>query len=877
MLRFFRAYVLQRYVLVEFLKNFGIAILVCGLLMLLGTVVRQASEYENYGISSGQVAWLAPYFLPQAMAYAIPLAVMIAAIMAFGRMAAENEILAAQSGGASIGKVSVWVVVVSVFLCFAVLWCNDQGIEWGFGCIRDNIINYSNPAFRENLEKPGSSLSMQLEQGTSVTINLLPRRKDEATGRELRPVHVAYFSNDRTVQSFFAKDHVNGQPSANDHGGVSMKITLLDCQSTNSDAAANISKEIALVMDLPPLDTTFSLGNTAGTEGYMTNLRMAEEMRKQIRTMQLGTLDRAAETAAQVAARSPADPVAPLAIAAEWMETRQGSETIGSLREKSLRRIVEFHRKLSISWIPFSMVFLGIGLGLLVKKGQRMVGFVLGLLTYFVVYYPLMITFKQLANSSALPPWSLWMPNLLVLLLGLWLWRLHNRGLEFGWMANVVPLIVNAALWAWRPIAALNLGRLTPFRRRADQHVVQGFLTPMLAVSLAVGVFIVSLDLFEHGNDVVKGVMKADQPLAGPARTIPEALLDVGIYYGIRALSLLFDLMPILILIAGGMAVAVMVRNNEHLIFKAAGTRLQRVFMPMLLIAAMLSIGVTAVRESVMPNLLMEVDYLKPLVYHRSAKTLSMAGQTRDAENRNVVYEMGSYNRNKHECNFLRVYRTDEEDLVNGRVVRVSADKAVWNQAQDCWDLKTEILEAANPNKAAKKKKPEAGGEQDSKAAVREVKYTDAGKIITPERTPDPLGQIENRFAIAKLDAWRGTMSPSFLDSESLGPGVVRLGDLWAMRDNKPHFRSELWRRAFEWVSGILLLMVSIPLLVKQEVRSILVSVVKCVLLGALYFALLIVVSELAHQQILPSWAPVLPHAFFLLLAVWQYMARMQT
>lgn len=876
MLRYFRAYVLQWYTLKEFLKNFGIAILVCGLLMLLGTVVRQASEYENFGISYGQVAVLAPYFLPQAMAYAIPLAVMIAAIMAYGRMAAENEILAAQSGGASIGRLSVNVVVVSLFLSVIVLWCNDQGIEWGFGCIRNNIINYSNPTFRESLEKPGSSLSMQLEQNTGVTINLLPRKVDKETGRELRPVHVAYFSNDRTVQSFFAKDHINGQPVPNDHGGLSMKITLIDCQSTNSDVATNISKEIALIMDLPALDTTFSLGNTAGTEGYMTNLKVAEEMRKQIRAMQLGTLDRAAETAAQVAASSPADPVAPLAVAAEWMETRQGSETIGSLREKSMRRIVEFHRKLSISLIPFSMVFLGIGLGLLVKKGQRMVGFVLGLLTYFVVYYPLMITFKQLANSGTLPPWSLWTPNVLVLLLGLWLWRLYSRGLEFGWMANVVPLIVNAALWVWRPIAAMNLGRLTPFRRRADQHVVQGFLAPMVAVSLAVGIFIVTLDLFEHGNDVVKGIMKADQPLAGPVRSIPEAVLDVCIYYGIRALSLLFDFMPILILIAGGMAASVMVRNNEHLIFKAAGTRLQRVFLPMLLVAGMLSLGVTALRESVMPNLLMEVDYLKPMVYHRSAKTLSMAGQTRDEEGRNVVYEMGSYNRNKHECNFLRVYRIDEEDFINGRVARITADKAVWNQSKDCWDLKTEIEEpvAASQTKARKKKRADA--EADAKA-MREVKYADHGKMVTPERTPDPLGLNENRFVIEKVDAWRGTMSPSFLDSESLGPGVVRLGDLWAMRDDKPHFRSELWRRAFEWVSGILLLMVSIPLLVKQEVRSILVSVVKCVLLGALYFALLIVVAELARQQVLPSWSPVLPHSLFLLLAVWQYHVRMQT
>ncbi|MCW8132555.1 MAG: LptF/LptG family permease [Planctomycetota bacterium] len=881
---YFRPCVLQWYVVWEFLKNFSLALLACGLIVLLGTVIQKSTEFETYGISYGQIAFLSPFFLPQALTYALPLAVMIGAIMAYGRMAAENEVLAAQSGGASVGMISVYVLFVSLVLSFVSVWCNDQGIEWGYSCIRDHVINYRNPQFMENIEKPGSSLSLPLEQNTSVTINMLPRTTDPKSGKERRPIHIAFFSNDRTVRSFYASDHHNEPPLPNDHGGLSMKITLYHCQSVNDDQVVNVFEEIALRMDLPPLDDKFSLGKTIGTESFITNLRESDEMRRLIRSLQDDTMDQAADLAAQIAAGSPADPVAPLMESVEWMETRLATETVNGLREKSRKRQVEFHRKLSLSFIAFSMAILGIGLGLLVRKGQRMVGFVLGVLAYFLLYYPLMIILKETANAGVLPPWIVWAPNLILISLGFVLWRMFDRGhvpaviVRFG-QANVFAR-AGSPLTMLREtflplVEKLPLGRLTPFRRKADQHVVQQFLTPLVAVALAVGIFIITLDLVEHGNDVIKGIVQADQPVAGLLpRTVGRAIADVCVYYGVRALSIMFDLMPVMLLIAGGLAVTVMVRNNEHLIFKASGTPLQRVFLPMVLVAGTLSIGVTVLRESVMPGLLMEVDRLKPYVYHRGAKTLSMAGQTRDAENRNVVYEMGAYNRNKHECDFLRIYRIDEDGMTNGRVTRVSADRAVWDNQSDSWRLKTEIADAHAVRRKQKKREKEGPRQE---APKKETHYADHGLAISSTPAEDPLGLYMNTCLTAPVAEWKGTMSPSFLDSESLGPGVVRLSDLWVMRDAKPEFRSELWRRGFEWVTGILLVMISVPLLVRGEVRSLLTGVAWCVGLGAAYLVLVIVVSELAHAQVLPNWAPVLPHAAFLVLAGWFYGLRMQT
>ena len=870
LLRYVRPVTLQWYVTWEFIKSFALALLVCSLFVLLLTLIHRTHELENYGVTLGQIATLAPFFMPLALTYALPLAAVIAAAMTFGRLSAENEILAAQSGGASLGVLSVWIHFVAFVISIFSLWCNGALIEWGYACIRDRIVNYENRDFVESLEKEGNTLSLGLEGGRKVAINMLPRTNDPASGAELRPIHVTYFKNHRIEQSFYARHHTYAPPQPNAQGGATVMITLQQGQSLNDDRIYKVFDELALPMDLPPLDA--QIKTTSGTDGFITNWIEARQLRSEIDRYERAVLDRAAELAAQVVAGSLADPIAPLSASVEWVEARMSSETVRWLRERSHRKEVECHRKIALSFIPLSMVVLGIGLGLLSRKSQRLVGFLLGLIAAAVLYYPLMVTFKELATAELLPIWSLWVPNVFVLLAGFGLWWVHER----GYMSTGLPLlrawrtdskgIVEIFLSVSRWFDHFNLPGLLFIRRKTSRHVVQSFLGPLLTVMLAIGVSIITLDLVERGNEVLNSVLQA--PRDEPARSIPVALRDVAAYYAIRVLALMFEVMPLIILIAGALAVTVMVRNNEHLIYKASGRDLRKVFMPMLGVAACISVSITVLREVAMPALLMEVDRLKPLVYHRSAKVRSMAGQTRDADNRNMVYEIGSYNRNEHLCEQLRIYRIDDADKVDGRIVRLTADRGVWDEEGDRWLLRS----TADTTVREHKKSADTVSEK-----PHELKWKEHGLLLAPVEVPDGPDMHRYQLAVSAVSDWRGAMSPSFLDSQELGPGVVRWADLVAMRNDRPEFRSELWRRGFEFLTGVLLLFVSIPMLVRGEVKSPLVGVAKCVGFGALYLVLGIAFAELARQGLAPSWAPVVPHLLFLGMATWLYGLRMET
>jgi lipopolysaccharide export LptBFGC system permease protein LptF len=362
--------------------------------------------------------------------------------------------------------------------------------------------------------------------------------------------------------------------------------------------------------------------------------------------------------------------------------------------------------------------------------------------------------------------------------------------------------------------------------------------------------------MMDRGAEVVSGIASAGQPLAEfTARSIPRALLDVCVYYGIRALGMIFDLMPAMLLIAGVFAVTIMVRNNEHIILKSSGRPLQRAFMPLVALAAALSLGITALREFAMPTLILERDRLKPLVYHRSARPKSLSGAATDDQGRTVLYEIARYMHNLRTCEGLRMYVPALSS--GGRLARLEADRAVFDPETACWKLQTRIREAgATPTT------PPA--------------HADYGILYLPEPLPgDPQDQPA-RFVCQHVASWKGQLTPAFLGSQDLGPSVMGLMELWQARD-RPTYCSELWRRGSEWLTGALLLMVTIPLLVRQEVTSTLIGIGWCILYGAAYVGLILAATGAAREEVVCAWSPLLPHGAYLLLGVWRYGYRMET
>jgi lipopolysaccharide export LptBFGC system permease protein LptF len=639
MLRILRPTTLQLYILREFAIAFVLALAACTLFMLLGVLFMMAMDYAEYRVTTGQIAMLFPYLLPKPLAYATPLAAMIAATMVFGRFSAENEILAAQAGGAPLRALAFPLVLCSIVLTLFCLWLNQGALNWGWTTIRDEIFKVDKLEFFRNLEKPNNTVSLNIDNGGMVRINWLPHEK--VNGGVRRPIHIVYYQNQQAGRAVFARDYSAEYKRGEKSGEFILELTLKDAydfghtgqtapsQNSRPDMSdmQSFGQECTLELKLPPPSSVINIGEARGQKGWLDNYGQAVKIAESEKQRKAFMLQRAADYGAYAVAGTVGDPAA-IALAAEsYHESRIAAEAIygqNGSRDRAQAELAECYRKLGLSILPISMMILGIGLGLLVQKSQRLIGFLLGLLVYALLYYPMMIICKEMARAKSAGLWVLFLPNVVLLLLGYALWRAYERGSIGNVSSRLAPILTggtNLIIIIFKAIqapfvAVQNVG-LGIFRRKTDGYVAGSFILPLLAVILVNAFVLTALDLVEHGNEVIESVIKAGDPLAGAPRSTVEAALDAMSFYSILALERSCDLLPLMILVAGMLCIMALVRNNEHLILKSSGVRLQRAFRPIILTALVFSLGVALLRETVMPQMIMARDYLRPLVYRR--------------------------------------------------------------------------------------------------------------------------------------------------------------------------------------------------------------------------------------------------------------------
>jgi lipopolysaccharide export system permease protein len=113
--------ILQRYVIGEVTRSFGLALLTMTAIFVLFMVAAQA---RDIGLSPNDIMHLVPYVIPSTLPYTIPVSLLFAATVVYGRMAGDNEIIAIKTAGLGVSKVlvptlilastlSVWLIYVS--------------------------------------------------------------------------------------------------------------------------------------------------------------------------------------------------------------------------------------------------------------------------------------------------------------------------------------------------------------------------------------------------------------------------------------------------------------------------------------------------------------------------------------------------------------------------------------------------------------------------------------------------------------------------------------------------------------------------------------------------------------------------------------------
>ena len=118
--------IISRYVLKEHVGPFVFALSALTSLMLLQYIARRFGDLVGRGLSWQVIAEFFLLSIPFTVAMTLPMAVLVAVLYAFSRLASENEITAFKAGGISTRRLMRPALIVSVFLAIFMLWFNDQ-------------------------------------------------------------------------------------------------------------------------------------------------------------------------------------------------------------------------------------------------------------------------------------------------------------------------------------------------------------------------------------------------------------------------------------------------------------------------------------------------------------------------------------------------------------------------------------------------------------------------------------------------------------------------------------------------------------------------------------------------------------------------------
>ena len=384
---------LTRYILSELLKVFAVALTGITALFMMYGIVAQAVR-QNLGFA--QILMMLPYFLPEAMRFAVPATILFAVCSVYGRLSSSNEVVAIKSMGIS-PMVILWPSFAFAFLLslFAV-WLNDLAVSWG----REGV-------YRVVLESVEDVTYSMLRTRKSYSTKQFSINVSDVEGRRLiRPIMTFQPAEDGPTFTVTAQEaELRADLEKNE-----LKITWQNAVMENSSGLAAGFPEFQYTL---PLDGAIRKKGGSGGPSEMPMSMIDDRREEQLALIRQTEQRLAAKAALQMMTGDFAGLAGP-----DWKEDEH------RLQESYYylyRLQMEPHRRWANGFSCLCFVVVGAPLAMILRRADFLSSFFACFLPILLVYYPLLLGGVDQVKSGALPSYSVWAGNGLMLLWGCWL------------------------------------------------------------------------------------------------------------------------------------------------------------------------------------------------------------------------------------------------------------------------------------------------------------------------------------------------------------------------------------------------------------------------------------------------------------------------
>lgn len=334
---------------------------------------------------------------------------------------------------------------------------------------------------------------------------------------------------------------------------------------------------------------------------------------------------------------------------------------------------VEIHKKIAIPFACIVFGILGLPLGITNRRGGKSSGFSLSI-GIILFYYVMINNGEHLAASGRVSPAiGMWAANVILLIAGIWLLRRANRDAggqrtEGGIVHRLQQLVRRMTSRRSQPEEVEEegtsiLSRLdVTFPNILDRYILREFLKILGLVIISVMALFVIVDYTDIAGD------------------LRENDINVGVvleYYRFLIFQVLNWTLPISVLVATLVTFGMLSKNNEVTAAKSGGVSLYRLSLPIIIVAAVISVFAYFILDFVLPYSNQRVTNLRRTIEGKtplggsSQEKLWYLGQGR------YVINFLSYSRERQEISQVQVFEFHPTEFRVTR--RVYADRARWN------------------------------------------------------------------------------------------------------------------------------------------------------------------------------------------------------
>ena len=423
-----RYWSLSLYVGKEFVFSFIVAFLFFFFIFFMNNILVLAEEVLAKKVPASDVLLLIIYMLPSVISITFPFASLVGALMAVGRFSSDNELLAVQASGISKTRMFVPFVFIGLLFTAFSFVSNDYLIPLGninFGKLYRRIL-LTNP------ELELESFSVKRYQDSVIITGAVEKRQI----RNIVILDETEEKNKRVISASAATLVENAEQG----GVISLRLNDVFSHTTASKKKKEYEyfESAEMIYNILLSDISFSVSSPGPREMSSVDVYAAilekrsnldkkiEGHRKDVWRSLFDLKSRYFALVEDTGINRRPLPQLQRSLESAYNDYRNLENTI--IRDRSLHTYeLDLHRKFSLPVGCLAFIVFAFPVGIFAKRSGRSVGFGIGLLVS-IIYWGMLLAGQNFGFRLNFSPFlSMWLPNFVILGLGLFFFLLRKR------------------------------------------------------------------------------------------------------------------------------------------------------------------------------------------------------------------------------------------------------------------------------------------------------------------------------------------------------------------------------------------------------------------------------------------------------------------